>query len=328
MIGLLILLGSFVVIFIFQRELLANITEGGSDARCKASIEAAARSKSFPTIGGSGRPLIKLDCPRKELVIKKSEIVDGDMINQEKAHKIIADAMLSCWKKGGAGKVDPFSNWDNPKVSYCLICDTIGFDDDLIDFIKNAKDDSERLEKRSIKDLTSFLMTKSPRSGEKSYYEILYKSTPYKNYLEELAKLQSEKGDSIIVPSSAIILQMHKLEAKSSGVTSFVYIVGGAALAVGVVITGGILLAPTVAVTSLGFFGAGALLVVGAPLIPVNGYLLVSNFRDSFKECKGCNAIGGIAFVPAETSFGHEIAIKDDKGNELYKARLCDVMVN
>lgn len=329
--ALLILLVSFVVIFLFQRGLLANITETGADARCKASVESAAISKSFPSVGGVGRPRAKLDCPRKSLTIKKSDIVEGDMINQDKAHQIIADAMLSCWKKMGAGKIDPFSNWDTKKKSYCLICDGINFDESLEEFMKNAKDDNERLEKRSIKGLTQFLIEKSPKTGEKSYYELLFGGQPYGNYLQELEKLENAKGQSIILPGSAIIVQMHKLEAKSSAVSSFAYIAGGFALAVGVVVTGGIAL-PVVA-AGLGFStaavsaGAITLGVVAAGLIPVSGYLIVSNTIDAYSQCKDCNAVGGIAMVPSEKSFSELREIKPEKG-EPYQAKLCDELVN
>lgn len=327
--GLLMLLAAFVVIVLLQRELYAEVSDKLVDAKCLASVKAAAASKLRFSVSGIGRPSVKLDCPRGNLTIKKKDIVEGDSINQDKAHQIIADAMLGCWRKIGAGEVDPFSNWDNKKVSYCLICDSIAFDKPLEEFVKNAKDDNERVEKRSIKGLTQFLITRPPKAGEKSYYELLFGSEPYGKYLQELERLENEKGQSIILPGSAIIVQMHKLEAKSSGVTNFVYIVGGAALVVGTVVTGGVLLVGTAAALGFGTLTVGTIVlgVASAGLIPVTSYLLVANTVDAFSRCKDCNAVGGIAIVPSELSFSDLIEIKP-KNEKPYQAKLCDVMIN
>ena len=216
--GLLILLVGFVVIFLFQRELLANITAEGADSRCTTSIRTAALSKNFPSLSGAGKPTVKLDCPRKELVLKKKDIVDGNKINQDKAHQIIADSMLNCWKKVGAGQYDPFSNWDNEKTSYCMICDTLVFDNDLKEFINSAGNEEELINKRSIHGFLPFLLTRSP-AGSQSYYEFLYGlPRDHSDYPQESDLIEAEENaaKTIVLPGSVVLLQMHKLDSKSS----------------------------------------------------------------------------------------------------------------
>lgn len=301
---LLLVLVAFVVVILLQRELFAQITDKGSDASCKTSIEAAARSKNLPSLRGIGVPTIRLDCPRKNLTIKKSEVVEGDKINQDKADQIIADAMLSCWKKIGAGKVDPFSNFNNKKVSYCLICDSIVFDDALNEFVKNAKDDNELLEKRSIKDITPFLTTRSPKEGQASYYEQLFGKT----------RLVTGEN-SIVLPGSTILVQMHKLEAKED-VAAIGLIAGGVILAAGIagaVFTGG---------TSI----VGALAILGTAGV-MSGSIIYNAGEEAFRDCKECNAVGGITLLPSEKSYSDEIDIKLTDGNS-YKAKLCNQLVN
>ena len=308
--SLLLILVAFVVIFLLQSQLFAEITGNESDIICKTSIEAAARSKNLPTLGGTGIPTVRLDCPSKELIIQKSDVVEGDRIDQEKANTIIADAMLSCWKKVGAGKIDPFSNWDNEKKSYCLLCDNIVFDEELVNFIKSAKDDNERLEKRSIKGLTDFLIMRSPKAGQKSYYEQLYGITQL---------VSDKKENNIIVPGSVILVQMHKLESKSGETYTYGLIFGGALVVIGI---GG------------AFFTGGASLVGAAAILGygtvagVGAYDLFSVAETAFSECKECNAIGGVALLPAEASFQEKIVINDKQGKELYKSNRCDIMVN
>ncbi len=312
---LLVILASFIVIVFFITKLTGEITERGTDARCKASIEVAARSKSLPKIGpgsiGIGRPYVKLDCPRKELVIKKSDVVENNKINQDKAHKIIADEMLSCWKKVGAGKLDPFANWDNKKTSYCLICDSIVFDKALKEFVANSKDEEQRLNERSIKEIASFLQ-RPPKEGQKSYYEQLYK-------VPEISASLNEVSNAIIADNSAIIIQMHKLEAQSSGAVVARFLIAGGVLALGVVAS----------VATFGVSTAGVIAIVAT--FPLTGLVAVSEFvavgQYAFAECKECNAVGGVSIIPSTKSFSHEIEINPKSGGS-YTARICDIIAN
>ena len=325
---------TLIVVLVVGATIFLWMTKGGgeiqkrlSDDKCTASIEAAASSKRFLSLSGVGRPSVKLDCPKKDLEITKSDIVDGNKVDQDKAHQIIADAMLSCWNKIGAGKVDPFSNWDNEKTSYCLICDNIIFNDDLKEFMNSAKTKEELFE-RSIHNPLPFILTRSPTGKENTYYELIYKvprgsnNYPTKTQLDELSKPEAQ---SIVAPGSVILLQMHKLEAKSSA--SFYVgaaLVGTAALGA-IVLTGGLAAIPMVGLSAgLSIAGAGG---AAALLSTVGATAIFSLTGSPFSDCKECNGVGGIYLVPAEQSFSEKIKLKDANDQE-YEATLCNQLVN
>ena len=325
---------TLIVVLVVAAIIFLWITKGGSevqeklsDDKCTASIQGAASSKRFPSLSGVGRPTVKLDCPRKELTITKSDIAAGNKIDQEKAQQIIADAMLSCWKKVGSGEIDPFANWDNEKTSYCLICDELVFDDNLKEFINSAKTKEELFEK-SIHNPLPFILAKSPINEDKTYYELLYKiprgskNYPTKAQLDELNKPEAR---SIVAPGSVVLLQMHKLEAKSS-VTYYAgaALIGTAALGA-IVLTGGLAAIPMVGLSSgLLIAGAGG----AAALASTIGATAIFAITGSpFSDCKECNGIGGIYLVPAEQSFSEKIKLKD-ANNQEYEATLCNQVIN
>ena len=72
-----------------QSRLSAEITASGSEASCKTSIEAAARSKSLPSLSGIGKPSVKLDCPRGNLIIEKNnyKVRDSVILKENKIIK-------------------------------------------------------------------------------------------------------------------------------------------------------------------------------------------------------------------------------------------------
>lgn len=317
-VGLLVVLASFFVIFLLIKYVFGVV--GESDISCRTSIDAAARSKAFPKVGpgeiGVGRPLVKLDCPRGNLTIKKKDVVVDNRIDQDKAHRIIADEMLKCWKMVGAGKIDPFANWDNKKTSYCLICDSIEFDKDLEEFVGEAKDDEQRITERSIKGITNFLRTQAPEGSGKSYYDLMYKRSALKDI---------ESENSIIDRGSLILVQMHKLKGKSSDILNLEIGLGGGAIVTGL---GGAALA--IAGVGLGVVTFGAAIpiaILGVSAAAVSSYNLVGVGIDAFSECKDCNGVGGIALVPYDKSLTDDVKL-ELKGGETYKVKLCDLLVN
>ncbi len=219
---------------------------------CRFSIVSAATSKRFK----AGSPINELKCPRGELcdvILKKDDIVENGKINQDKAHKIIADAMAECWWMVGEGKIDPFSNWNkHNEKSLCLICKTIYFDEELVEWmaekqsklvskilninIENFKDDEQ-----SLIDLTQKIESKKSQltqaqinKFEKEYLQyvvaspVMYLKTEEKSnketywkylYNEGAAKLTSQQEKelqkSIILPNTKILVRMYKTKSKS-----------------------------------------------------------------------------------------------------------------
>ena len=305
LVSLIVLLAVLVVFVLFSKFFGEWLGETNQDQICKTSIFAAAQTKKIPTIIGRGEPLISLKCPRKEITIKKSQVVEGGKINQDKAAKIIADEMYKCWDKVGAGKIDPFSQWDVKGESYCLICGYIKFDQALIDFMKENGNDKEAYIYSPIEYLKN---RKVPNSGI-TYYEYFYKQRPPILSNDALAKL----GDSGLLPDSLILIQMYKKEEKSHLGT---YIIVGAVVAGGIILaipTGGASLAASL-VTAVGFLKIGAIAT------------LISYSATAFAECPDCNALGGVQLVPPTAELNMKVKVDiDGKQKEI---PFCTKLVN
>ncbi|MFC1723432.1 hypothetical protein ACFL0V_04805 [Nanoarchaeota archaeon] len=83
---------------------------------------------------------VSLECPRKELEIDaEPSVVKGGKIIDDLVKAKIANEIMSCWVKTGAGEMDPTKAggwvWDS-KERFCLICAEVSFSDK---FQKTAK---------------------------------------------------------------------------------------------------------------------------------------------------------------------------------------------
>lgn len=328
----LVAIASLIVVLFFQRNLYAAVSEAEEDRACELSIYAAERSKTIPSLNpiqGTGRQRFPLRCPRKDLVLKYDGVVEGGVINQDKAHKILADAMYRCWRKVGAGKRDPFSNWDNDGESHCLICDVISYDKELIGFI-NARSTSITKETPSQFFVTSplpYLAThRIPLpSSTMSYWEYLYHEKPeFKK--EELSQVQDIFSRSLILPGSAIVVTMYKPDSKSTRL-KYVGYVGG-----GIAIVAGLILIPFTAGASTALVAAGltkvAVVGIGIGVVGLAGgsALALHTGYQSFKDCPTCQGIGSIHIIPQEMAFSEKIKIGVD-GKE-QEVALCTMLEN
>ncbi|MEK6922963.1 MAG: DoxX family protein [Nanoarchaeota archaeon] len=303
LIGLIVVLVAFVGIAIFTGRFSIFLGGASEDEICRTSILTASQSKSFLNIG---KPITPLKCPRKEVVIKKSDIVENGKINQDKAHKIIAEEMFKCWNKVGAGKLDPFTNWkdsawESGEESLCLICSTVTFDNNLIGFMKGGGPE------RAIHSPVNYLKkTKIPTRGE-TYWEFFYNE---RGPLIDEAELE----DAGVLPNSLILVNMYKKTGKS-----FLgeYIIGG------VVIAGGILLAiPTGGVSFIAALGtAWTFFQLGAAVT------IVSAGLNTFSDCSDCNGAGGLMLVPDGIELNTKRVTELD-GGEKKEIPLCTKIVN
>jgi len=300
LVSLIILLVTFIAIWIFTGNFSGFLKGASEDEICRTSILAAAQSKFFLNIG---KPITPLKCPRKELVIRRSDVVVDGLINQDKAHKIIADEMFKCWSKVGAGKIDPFtnwkdSNWESGKESLCLICSYITFDDDLLEFMKDG------ISNKVIHSPVNYLRnTKIPNQDE-TYWEYLYgENVPLIR--------ESELEKSGVLPNSLILVNLHKEEGKSYG---WSWIIAGT-------VVGG-----TLAIFFIPAVAAGALVSAGT-FFTIGLYATVASFAyDTFKNCPDCDGIGGLALVPDGIQLDLKAkAVIDGKEKEI---PLCTKIVN
>mgnify|MGYP001581278248 FL=1 len=72
LVGLIIILVTFLAIFVFTGRFNVFLGEASVDEVCRTSIFIAAQSKKFLNVG---MPFVPLKCPRKEVLIKKSDVV-------------------------------------------------------------------------------------------------------------------------------------------------------------------------------------------------------------------------------------------------------------
>lgn len=132
--------------------------------RCKASVERNARYNIAGLELGS-----EIDCPTKHIIISGSE---------EEAKEKIANAMYTCWKQFGRGKLRLFSE----EGIFCNICYTI-----------DLKTDS------SVTNFTHYLLTTPSPTENMFYYDYLssFQSSKAEKALsdvdrESLSKLNKE----------------------------------------------------------------------------------------------------------------------------------------
>ncbi|MEK6951771.1 MAG: hypothetical protein AABX29_02040 [Nanoarchaeota archaeon] len=305
LVSLIALLAVFVVFVLFAKFFGGWLSETNQDQICKTSIFAAAQTKKIPTITGRGEPLISLKCPRKEIVIKKSQVVEGGKINQDKAAKIIADEMYKCWDKVGAGKIDPFSQWDVKGESYCLICGYVKFDQALIDFM-NQYGEGGKNNDIYIHSPVDYLKNKNVPNSGITYYEYFYKERAPVLSNEDLVKL----GSTGVLPNSLILVQMYKKEGRSTWKIAIT----------GILIVGAII---------AGIFTGGATWIVALIVITAAGFSTASIVyigNEAFADCPDCNAIGGIQLVPPNAELNMKVTVNlDGKQKEI---PFCTKLVN
>ena len=325
--GVLVYLIAGIAVFAVTMHLVVklgtNAEKVGRDEACRKSIEFAAISKRLPSVSGigSGRSYVPLQCGREDIILKHKDIVEDGKINQNKAHKILADEMYRCWMKTGEGTKDPFSNWDTEGESYCMICGIIKFDNKLSEFIKERSQHRAQVEDYMVTGFLPYLMKTKVPYQEASYYEVLYGEKPT---VEDLRRAEDDAKKGIVLPGSTILVQMYKLESKSTFSTYTTYIGLGIVVAAGATAV----LLPPVGLPVL----SAVLLKLGAGVAVTYGvYGLFETTADAFKNCEDCNGVGGIHFLQATQLFDEEIELEytDKEGNQkTAKTNLCTVLVN
>jgi len=325
---ILIIIVSTVIIWLFYGKIFPLLGQQNDKAKCQRSIWLSAMSKKAT----GGNPLASPDCAPGEVLIKYDDVVEDGKINQDKAHKIIADAMARCWWMAGEGKYDPFSNWNYKEKPLCLICDTIKFDEPLLDFmnkkLKQAEGSKPVPEKGYMIDSPLLYLTShriSDREDAPTYYKYLWKVDLEKDLEFKDAKMVKNYP---VLPESLIILQMIKLKQKSTTLqyigfgTSAMAIIGG-----GILITLGLLGTPLSFGSSNVLTAIGVNLLVGATSVIVGAAAIMpATIQYTFSDCKDCNAVGGVYLISPTESLTSPREVKINGKSK--KFPLCSVIVN
>ena len=311
----------------------AKIMDKGSDVEvCRSSIILAAQSKKI-----GNEAWTPLDCPRKDLLIKRGDVVRKGVIDQERVHKIVADAMAECWYMFGEGKMDPFSNWGKgaQEENLCIICKNIQFDDRLISFIGSKQDEmiddngviiNETFKQYYPMNPSLYLMENNYKTTGKTYYEYLYNLEP--GIVEETEREQLSMIP--LAPESIILLNMYKYKYKNRfwqivGIsTAVLLVVGGLVLGVCTFGAGFVVTAASLSIL------AGVLAAVGGGIA-----LGAHTLHETFKYCTECEGVGGIKIYPPGIDLSKEetICIKncEDPDEEKWQkdeVAACTIIVN
>ncbi len=326
LVTMIVVIVSAVAVFWVGKLLAQHVVEAEKDRACEVSIHVAAQTKKFPSFEGSpgtGRSYTPLKCDRGEILLKYTDVVRDGVIDQERAHQILAEEMHHCWKKVGAGKIDPFSNWDTEGESYCLLCDEVRFDQKLLDFINDHAVDIAKGEaaKYMITSPDYYLMTHEvPNMKGISYWEYLYNQKPR---LTEQDLQELRKQNRLVLPGTVTVVSMYKPKDKEElGYKLGIY-GGGAFILLGI----GIALIPLTGGISVILSGAGfaALGAAGGSFV-LGGYMAYSTFTSAFKDCPKCQGLGALSFVYPDEAFSKEITVGE--GNNAKRVKLCTRLVN
>jgi hypothetical protein len=183
-IGIVILISSFLVVFIFYSR--ANLKEGVDEQVCYASV--VTRSEALSLTKDLAAPA--LNCRTGYYCISKdgtceimnpstTEIIKVE--NSDDVYREIAKKMVSCWDMYGAGKL----NYVGEKISeniYCSICYQVGFDDSLTMFANKTIQQRE---------LYRYLSRTNISGTDTTYLKYLL---GFDNFTEMENKIYSEEG--------------------------------------------------------------------------------------------------------------------------------------
>lgn len=321
----------FTIVYQFQEK----IVETSNVESCRLKVAAAAASKQL----GSQSPLFHATCERDKLILEAegdNGIVKDDKIIQNRAHRLIAEKMAECWYKLGEGKIDPFSAWDTKGESYCFICSTIEFDDDLKLFYEETKfDNSKALDRGLNGAIQSPVQYLTERTGTRTkgetYWKYMYGNdyTPIQETLEQLSR-------SAVFDGSTIAVSMYKIDEKNkwlyyglSGGAILLSLATGYGAIVWAPKLGSMLAIPLVG-TILAKVGISAAAIgIGAGFAAAGitaAAILTPIAAQAFADCHGCNALGGIALLPPGQEFDQKITVM--VGDEEHEFPLCTRGVN
>ncbi|MDO8556188.1 MAG: hypothetical protein Q7R96_03375 [Nanoarchaeota archaeon] len=372
MVGMVIALAVIIATIMIGINVKETGEKTGNAEVCRTAVIEASEIKKIS--GGETFSLPGISkCEREELLIKKKDVVEksstlftgsatarqilddaptftAEMINQEKASQIIADAMAECWYRYGNGKYDPFSDWEQKKISLCSICKNIRFDEDLRTFMQahplqpgGDKDltikqkNDQILERYHILSPAEYLMTHQIRPGGPTYFEYLY-NQDVKNL--KITNEEFEQAKYAIVPeNSQILLKMYKLDEKSEFKEGAQY--AGAAVGVLAIATGIILAVPTFGASSVlvaagvsatAVTTAAASLTLGGIAVAAGSATFIGYpTEETFRYCEECQAFGGIYLIPGDEALNirqQTTFITEKKEEQTTNLKTCDILVN
>lgn len=150
--------------------------------RCRQSIDLR---NSIPEVVGEARSIPPLEC--------KTETVNINYKNLDRAERAVGDALVRCWQLVGEGKASIYPPAAATIQSYCLFCARITFDDSVKEFYKDTYEIDNRIDFQKV--LSKEVIINNVK-------------TTYRKYL----KMSKTAGAGLEVPSDRkqnIILQRY-----------------------------------------------------------------------------------------------------------------------
>jgi hypothetical protein len=124
-----------ILLIIIGYKIVQTQDKSSSEEKCRLSIFAKDKAGTVNQASVFTPDLtsqVSFECPANEVVVKKSGIVVGGKVQPDKIKDVFLREMFSCYRKTGAGKLDPFKKyWGSTDDSFCLICSRIKFDSKL-----------------------------------------------------------------------------------------------------------------------------------------------------------------------------------------------------
>ncbi len=363
-VGLILAVAVILVLSVFYTKLFTIQQDVQDETACSVAIAEAHAAKKISGGKTLGLPGIS-KCERENLLIKKKDIVESrgfsfkdiftgaaakdqskiaerlqtrEYVDQDKASRIIADSMKRCWKMYGAGKMDPFSNWGDEGISYCAVCKVVEFDEKLEEFFKNNPD-------QYIQSPLIYMASHRISENGPTYLEYLYGNDGKTLQItsDKLEQLQK----AIIPEGSYVMIQMYKEKTKSKttvvleiaipvtvglAVTFLTFnpvagAAAGSATAAG--IAGGVVATKVAFVAAItAGVAAGAATSFAGNELGVIGY----PGKEAFRDCKECNAFGGMQLIPNEDTFSltweAKYKLKEKEQTNTETLKMCDILVN
>lgn len=186
LVTIIILIISFVIILIFFLFLRPKDIIGKETCRNSVIL-----SGTTPF----GKETVKLKCETQDICISaggecKNYYKDTKTIevrSKEEVYKTLAESMYDCWWMMGEGKVD-YRKGAATEAKFCVICNTISFDEKSRKLFEN--------EKIPMEELYKYMENKKVPNTEKSYINYLYNVNSLDAIFEQAPKT-NDKGEEL-----------------------------------------------------------------------------------------------------------------------------------
>ncbi len=193
MLVMIVTLVAGIVLIVAGYSIATKSKQVNDDKKCQLSFFAAAQmSKVYSKSKRLMDVPVALECPRRDVVIDTKDTVRGGRIVDDLVKGKIANEIMSCWSKTGAGKLDPSKAGGmlaSTDERFCLICSEISFSDDFKRLADKQRD--EKGNPYRVKGLAYWAATRRVPGKRFSLFEFI--SGRKISNLEALKKLKEQE---------------------------------------------------------------------------------------------------------------------------------------